>query len=107
MLIHCTSNAVGVAWCWRSRKIDGIREIVVVERILVDRIAKELRPLGRMKVGQCVGDGRNGGEPIVEDNMKLGSDSPRGRVQDEWNGACMIGRESHVDGSMAARLPAR
>jgi hypothetical protein len=50
-----------------------------------------------MKVGQCVGIGRDIGEPIVEDDMKLGGDIASVRIEDEWNGACMIGRDNNFN----------
>ncbi len=51
-LIYCTGNAIGIVRCRRNREIYGIHEIVVVERILVDRIAKELEVvIGRLLRG--------------------------------------------------------
>jgi hypothetical protein len=58
-LIHCTGNAIGIVRCRQNREIDGIHEIVVVERILVDLVLKKLRSLSQVRVALCVSDGRD------------------------------------------------
>ena len=51
---------------------------------------------------KCSGDG---GEPIVKDEVEPWCDITRLDVEDKWDCACMLGRESHIDASNRARLP--
>ena len=44
---------------------------VVVAHVLVDGIAEQLGPLGRIKVWKIAGGCGNGGEPIVKYHMVL------------------------------------
>ena len=106
--IHRTSHCVASKIVDRRGRL-GIQLrfiiLIIIKRVLVSRIAKEMRPFSRVNARRLVhGDSC---KPIIKHDMKGGSDGTRVRVQNKRDGTGMVGRQSHVDGALRTGFPAR
>jgi hypothetical protein len=70
-------------------------------------VAKQLIPFGSVDDGETVEIGRDGREPVVEDDMVLRCDGSGVEVENQWNGGGMILAQAHVGVARGARFPAR
>jgi hypothetical protein len=75
-----SSGNIGLTGWWRVLSRSEINELLFrlvlrVKNILVVTGTKKLVPLGRSKVGKILGLGGDGRKFLIEDNMKLRSDS--------------------------------
>lgn len=62
----------------------NIKDIIIVQSILMDAGSKELLPSWRAKVRQVLRSGGDSGKVIIKDNMKLCANSTSGNIQTHW-----------------------
>ena len=74
--------------------------VVVVGRdVLVGRLTEHLVPRGGVEVGKLGRIRRDGGEPIIKDDVKLGCDGARLQVQNKRDRSGVLIAEADVDAS--------
>ena len=78
---------------------------IVIKRILEARVPEKLIPRLR-RSGRIIGGG-DGGEPIIEDNVKLGTDVLGREVKNQRDGTGMSWTQAEEDTATGARLPNR
>ena len=82
--------------------------VVVVGRdVLVGRLTEHLVPCGGVEVGKLGRIRRDGGEPIIKDDVKLGRDGARLQVQNKRDRGGVLIAEADVDASLGAGAPTR
>jgi hypothetical protein len=81
--------------------------IVVGRDVLVGQLTEHLVPRGGVEVGKLGRIRRDGGEPIIKDDMKLGRDGARFQVQNKRDRGGVLITEADVDASLGAGAPTR
>ena len=111
-LIHGSSDGIhdvkgvddGSIGCWIGINLD-VGLIVVIKGVLIGGLSKKLCPSVGIEIGEVVYVGRDGGKPVVENDMKLSCDISGCRIKNKRDGAGVFGRESHIGAADAAWGP--
>ena len=73
--------------------------VVVGRDVLVGRLTEQLVPRSGVEVGKLGRIRRDGGEPIIKDDVKLGCDGARLQVQNKRDRSGVLIAEADVDAS--------
>ena len=80
--------------------------IIIVREVLVGTFAEEVLPLRGAEVGQGCWVRGDCCEPVIEDDMKLGSDGSSVKAQNEGDSGGMLRAHANENLSLRAGLPA-
>ena len=81
--------------------------IILVKGVLETTVAEKIAPWGRGEIWVSVITSNHGSKPIIENNMKLGTNFAGVQVQDQRYCRRMVGRQTEKDAATRAWLPAR